>query len=248
MLYSAKYNFIYSKSNKTASTSCEAALEFLIRGDFAPHQTNSLVYEDGSRIGYRGNNSKDDPNFGTIRFSKNHQSLKRTKKQITPEKFDSTYKISSIRNPYDRIISHFHFFKGNKNTLEEFVELKGGNRIDEIRRRFEDYLESGPSAGNCRHHWYIRSDMLINKFVRSEFLREDLSEALIDLNVPAEISSKILSNIPQHKNSGRSDTCLNIADYFTDKTLEIVNKKYSEWFTFGRYLKHNSMVELESSV
>ena len=54
MLYSAKYNFIYSKTAKTASTSCDAALEYLIRGDFAPHHTNSLFFDDGSRIGYRG--------------------------------------------------------------------------------------------------------------------------------------------------------------------------------------------------
>lgn len=248
MLYSAQYNFIYSKSNKTASTSCEAALEFLIRGDFAPHHTNSLVYEDGSRIGYRGNNPESDPNFGTIKFSKNHQSLKRTKKQITPGKFKSAYKISSIRNPYDRIVSHFHFFKGNSNPLDEFVELKRHGRINEIRRRFEDYLVSGPSAGICRHHWYVRSNMLIDKFIRSEFLREDLSDALVDLKVPVEISAKILNNIPQHKNSGRSDTCLNVADYFTDRSLEMINTKYSQWFSLGKYLKYNSIAELELSV
>jgi len=245
VLYSAKYNFVYSKTIKTASTSCEVALEYLIRGDFAPHRTNSLVYEDGSRIGYRGGSPIHDPNFGTSRFSKNHQSLLKIKKQITHKKFNSCYKISSIRNPYDRLVSHFHFFEKRKNSLKEFVKLKQCGRIDEICRRFEDYLEYGPSHNTARQHWYIQSDMLIDKFARMEYLREDLSDILNHLNVPAEIFKKIFSKIPKLKASGRSNTCLNVADYYTDKTLEVVNERFSDWFSLGGYVKHNSVIGLE---
>lgn len=245
MLYSAKYNFVYSKTIKTASTSCEAALEYLIRGDFAPHRTTSLMYEDGSRIGYRGESQEKDPNFGSPKFSSNHQSLLTIKNQITSDVFNSCYKISSIRNPYDRLVSHFHF-RNKRNTLEEFVELKQCNRIDEICRRFEDYLESEPSQYTAREHWYIGPDMLIDKFVRMEYLREDLSDVLNYLNVSAEISDKILSRIPRFKDSGRSDTCLSIADYFTDKTLEVVNERLSDWFSLGGYVKHKSIDSLKS--
>jgi len=245
VLYSAKYNFVYSKSVKTASTSCEAALEYLIRGDFAPHATNSLFFEDGSRIGYRGNKKERDPNFGTPNFSQNHQSLLATKKQITSNKFNSCYKISSIRNPYDRLVSHFHFYTGRKNSVKEFVELKRRGRIDEICRRFEDYLEYEPSRNTARRHWYIGSDMLIDKFVRMEYLREDLNDVLNHLNVSTEISKKILSRIPTFKDSGRSDTCLNVADYFTDKTLKVVNERFSDWFSLGGYIKHDSVINLE---
>ena len=245
MLYSANYNFVYSKSVKTASTSCEAALEYLIRGDFAPHATNSLFFEDGSRIGYRGSAKYKDPNFGTPNFSHNHQSLLATRKQITPNKFNSCYKISSIRNPYDRLVSELHFFWEKKNPVEKFVEFKRCGRIDEICRRFEHYLEYGPSRYTGRNHWYIRNNMLIDKFVRMEYLREDIEDVLKYLNVSAETSKKILSKIPKYKDSGRSDTCLNIADYFTDRTLEVVNDRYSDWFSFGGYVKYNSVFQLE---
>ena len=245
MLYSAKYNFVYSKSIKTASTSCETALEYLIREDFAPHATNSLFFEDGSRIGYRGRKrGKDDPNFGTTKFSANHQSLSRTKQQITANKFNSCYKISSIRNPYDRLISRFHF-RSKRNTLKEFIELKQCGRIDEICQRFEDFMEHKSSRYNARAHWYIGPNMLIDKFIRMEYLREDLSDTLNHLNVRTAISKKILSSIPRFKDSGRSDTCLNIADYFTYKTLELVNKRFSDWFSLGGYVKYNSVVDLE---
>ena len=245
MLYSSKYKFVYSKTVKTASTSCEVALEYLIRGGYAPHHTNSLLFEDGSRIGYRGNAPTSDPNFGTPRYSKNHQSLKQTKEQITPNEFDLSYKISSIRNPYDRLVSHFHFHRGNNNPLEEFVSLKKIGRIDRISQKFEDYLLNGPSRYTARQHWHIGSNMLIDKFVRMEYLREDISDILNHLSVSPEISKKILSKIPQFKNSGRSDTCLNISDYFTDRSLELVNERYSDWFLYGSYVKHNSVIDLE---
>ena len=245
MLYSAKYNFIYSKTAKTASTSCETALEYLIRGTFAPAGTSSLIYEDGSRIGYRGNKKKSDPNFGTAKFSYNHQSLFETKEQITPSKFNSVYKISSIRNPYDRLVSHFHFFDGEFGSLEEFIELKRSGKSDEIRRRFEEYCVNKPVKYNAREHWYIGSDMLIDKFVRMEHLSEDIADILNYLKVPTKTSKIILSHIPQYKKSGRRESCLNVADYFTEKTLEMVNNHYSDWFSFGGYTKHNFVVDFD---
>lgn len=97
MLYSSAYNFIYAKSIKTASTSTEAALEYLIRDEPAPHQTNSILYQNGSRIGFRGKFKKKDPNFNTPAFSPNHASLQSIKKCIGHENFNSSFKISSIR-------------------------------------------------------------------------------------------------------------------------------------------------------
>ena len=87
--------------------------------------------------------------------------------------------------------------------------------------------------------------MLIEKFVRMEYLRDDLAEVFDHLKVPAEISKKILLRIPRFKDSGRLSTCLNVADYFSDRTLQVVNKRFSDWFEYGGYLKHNSVVNLE---
>ena len=87
--------------------------------------------------------------------------------------------------------------------------------------------------------------MLIDKFVRMEYLQEDLTDVLNYLNAPEEIFKNNLSNIPKLKDSGRSDTCLNVSDYFTDKTLEAVNERYSDWFSFGGYVKYNTVASFE---
>ena len=240
MLYSSKYNFIYSKSAKTASTSTEAALEYLIRDDFAPHTTNSKIYPDGSRIGYRGNNKEIDPNFNTSSFSLNHQSLKKTKDMIGIENFNKAFKISNIRNPYDQLISAFHF--STKQNISEFIDLKKNNRDNEIKNRFTSYVRDNKYDG--KKHFYCDSEMVIDKFVRMEFIINDVKEILDYLKVPKETSQIILSQFPQYKKTARADSLLNFSDYYTEEILNITNKRMVKWFEFGNYILCKSIEEL----
>ena len=244
MLYSAKYKFIYSKSVKTASTSTEAALEYLIRDDFAAHATNSKLYPDGSRIGYRGSNKEEDPNFNTSAFSLNHQSLKETKNMIGSDTFDESFKISSIRNPYDQFISRFHFF--SKQKVPEFIDLKQNGRTDEIKKRFTSYVKNSKTASyDGKAHFFCNSEMLIDKFVRMESITSDIEEIFDHLKVPKEISQIIISRFPKLKITKRADSPLNYSDYYTEETLGIVNKTLSFWFDLGSYVRCQSIEELK---
>ena len=244
MLYSAKYNFIYSKSIKTASTSTEIALEYLIRGKFAPGPTISLLYKDGSRIGYRGNNSKEDPNFNSKNiFCKHHSSLEKIKNLIGEKSFNSAVKISSIRNPYDRAVSAFHHL--GKQDLGECIEMKKNSNINVIKDNFTEFMNSNPSAKyNGYKHFFCDSKMVINHFVRMEEIVGDLSSLLKKLDVPGDIHEVIIENIPTLKKTIRSDSAMQLSDYFTHETIEIVNKICSEWFELGGYVRVNSTNEL----
>ena len=240
MLYSAKYNFIYSKSLKTASTSVEAALEYLITNDFNQEQTNSKLYPDGSRIGYRGNTKEKDPNFNTSAFSQNHQSLQETKNMLGDEKFNAAFKISSIRNPYDRLISAFHFF--TKQKISEFIALKQNKRIDEIKNRFASYARNNTYDG--KRHFYCDSEMVIDKFVRMESITNDVEEIFDHLKVPKDISQIIFSRFPQFKKTERADSPLVFSDYYTEEILDFTNKRMSNWFDLGNYMRCKSIEEL----
>ena len=55
---------------------------------------------------------------------------------------------------------------------------------------------------------------------------------------------KILSDIPAFKTSGRSESALTLADY-SGESLEIVNKRFSDWFVWGGYVMAESLVDLE---
>lgn len=241
MLYSAKYNFIYSKSVKTASTSVEAALEYLITNDFSQASTNSKLYPDGSRIGYRGNTKEKDPNFNTSAFSFNHQSLQKTKNMLGDEKFKAAFKISSIRNPYDRLISEFHFF--TKQKISEFIALKQNRRIDEIKNRFASYIGKNIKYDG-KMHFYCNTEMVIDKFVRMESITNDVEEIFDHLKVPKEISQIILSRFPQFKKTERANSPLVFSDYYTEEVLDITNKRMSNWFDLGNYVRCKSLEEL----
>ena len=247
MLYSSEYNFVYSKSYKTASTSTEAALEYLIRGEIATRApTASLLHENGSRIGYRGSNAQEDPNFNTGRFSINHASLEEIRNLIGSENFDSAIKISSIRNPYDRVISAFHYFGNQK--LSAFIELKQNGNINAIKDAFAEYVHKDPTAKyDGREHFFCGSEMVIDHFVRKESIGEDLSFVMKRLDVPNEAFKNIMENIPTFKMSRRSESLLHATDYYTQEVLEIVNNRYSEWFAYGGYNRMNSTQELDES-
>ena len=240
MLYSAKYNFIYSKSRKTASTSVEAALEYLITNDFTQGPTNSKLYPDGSRIGYRGNTKEKDPNFNTSAFSLNHQGLKKSKAMLGDEKFNAAFKISSIRNPYDRTISGFHY--SNKHKISEFIALKQNKRIDEIKNRFASHVRNNKYYGKM--HFYCDSEMVIDKFVRMESIINDVEEIFDYLKVPKEKSQIILSRFPEFKKTERANSPLVFSDYYTEETLDIINKRMSNWFDLGNYVRCKSIEEL----
>ncbi len=243
MLYSAKYKFIYSKSIKTASTSTEAALEYLIRDGYAKRGTNSKLYPDGSRIGYRGNNKEQDPNFNTSAFSINHQTLNEIKDMIGIENFNASFKISSIRNPYDRLISAFHFF--TKQKISRFINLKKNGKIAEIKNRFTSYIKNHKSASyDGRDHFFCNSEMLIDKFVRMETIISDVEEILDHLKVPKETTHIILSHFPEFKKTKRSDSLLNFSDYYTEESLDFANKNLSSWFSLGGYVRCESIEEI----
>ena len=87
--------------------------------------------------------------------------------------------------------------------------------------------------------------MMIDKFVRMESISKDLKEILNHLKVPREVQGIISSNIPEHKkNTTRIGSNLTISDYFTEESIEFINKKFSNWFILGGYKICQSEKEL----
>ncbi len=243
MLYSAKYKFIFIKSVKTASTSAEGALEFLIRNQTINHETNSVLYEDGSRIGYRGSNPSNDPNFGKPSFSLNHMSAYTIRTLIGETAFDSSIKLSSIRNPYDRCISAFHHL--GKHSLDDIEAEKKYGDSAIIKRKFRDFLSENTYDGE--EHFYCDKKMIIDKFIRQEFLKEDLNYIFDLISVRADIKALILGHIPNFKMTRRKFSFIKAIDYYDETSLSVVNKRFSNWFALGGYEMAHSLEDLKDS-
>lgn len=244
MLYSAKHNFVYIKTQKTASTTAECALEYLIREKMHPGPTNSIIYPDGSRIGYRGNNAEDDPSYGSSSFSGNHWSAERIEKLIGPEIFKNSIKVSSIRNPYSACISAFHHSRKEPIKKHESLKLEGNNNF--TKARFENFIlrRSEKPAGFFDRQFCIQGSFIIDLLIRQEFFCEDLRIALEKINIPSETSEYILNNFSSMKVSSHKDTILGLNDYYSDKLINLVNSMYANWFLWGGYRKVSKLEDL----
>ena len=64
------------------------------------------------------------------------------------------------------------------------------------------------------------------------------------VQIPSDTREYILNNFSSQKVSKRKDATLQTSDYFTDKSIKIVNEVYSNWFQPGNYQKASKAGEL----
>lgn len=146
--------------------------------------------------------------------------------------------------PYDRMVSAFHFYSGIK--LSECIESKKSSNIKHIKTIFSEYINDDKHATyDGSEHFFCDSKMMIDQFVRMERIAEDLNLTLKRLKVPSKISKLVLANIPTYKSTGRTNSCLTVSDYYSEETLGIVNTRLHEWFALGGYTLFNTLEELE---
>jgi hypothetical protein len=107
MLISLRKKFICTKTVKTAGTSVESYFEpyCMLEGEWQFSYGREEYVDQSGIIGYRG----------TVRKSKtwtNHMSAEAIKELIGEKIWNSYFKFCVIQNPYDKLISAFHFLTG----------------------------------------------------------------------------------------------------------------------------------------
>lgn len=186
MLLSEFYKFIFIKTHKTASTAVELALEpYCAPPDHLifPNRRNPLISDYGI-IGARAPGvamrleSQND-----VTFFWNHMSAKKIIQRISYEKFMSMRRLTSVRNPFSRLVSQFYYQQAcSKNKIPEI-----SSDLSEARNQFDrwlhDYEESGLKNG-CKKIHCARSDyslvhfggkFIVTDFVRVESIKDDLN-------------------------------------------------------------------------
>lgn len=231
MLYLRPFRLIYVKSIKTASTSVELALEGLIRADTRPSTRFAEI--DGSLIGYRGPDPTEDPHYGSDRFCWNHMPLALIRQRIGHPAFADCLKVSSLRNPYEQVISAFHFFTPFK-VGDALAALNEG-RPEQIRERFAAYvLDEGAPLYSGKEHFCLDGQLAIDHFVRLESLTSDL-RTVLDRIGAGERGSELLARLRHCKNSRRGETPLKRGHYYSPASLERVNRHLGHWLDYGGY-------------
>ncbi len=214
MLVSHKYEFIYIKTRKTASTSIEGLLEPLCApaGHVPSHVQPFLSSEYGIIAGRAGAEKPDDPLTA-------HSPAQRILNTLGRKTFRSYQKIYAIRDPYDKVVSWFWHV-----MPQEFRdELQ--DDFTATRTLFRTWLLMRPVLP-VDNQFYVTSLGRFKAFrIRYEHMHEDLEELAALLDMPID-----LAKLPRWKTTTRSHRGAPVEAYYDDDTRAVVRKEFARDF------------------
>jgi chondroitin 4-sulfotransferase 11 len=163
-----------------------------------------------------------------------------------PNEFNLYFKFTSVRNPWDKVVSFYHYHVKRKWDLKwdwdatnapaftEFVKITSSY----TKQKQESIFQGGPSP--CTYHKRIASNQLdwitdenqnimVDYIMRLENLQQDFDIVCDKIGIPRQ-------QLP-HQNKSKHKY---YTEYYDDETREIVAKKYAkdiEYFgyEFGEY-------------
>lgn len=227
MLVSHRKKFIFTKTVKTAGTSIESYYEkyCMPEGEWQEsHKREEYVSETGI-IGYRGRCTK-----GCTWF--NHMAAKKIKNQIGDEIWNSYFKFTVIRNPYDKLISGYYFLrehdKRNGKLSRIFIllirKISLENVLNKLRRKdevemFRKWIADGGGLHD-KNKYLMDGEVCVDFFIRYENMHQDMNEICERLDIPFNPCE-----IPQFKKGVRKYN-IPVKDYYDEVTIAKVKEQY----------------------
>jgi len=176
-----------------------------------------LGYETTGQIGHLSNDLK--YQFGLRGSQKHKQARNFVPVDISKELWDSYYKFAIVRNPWDRIVSEFHWrhslpIRQPSLDFKEFIEYCEERMKDTTNKANDIYWTHAQTQKS-----YVadsNNNILLNDIFRFETLSETVNNIGVRLGVSLNLQKHNASN---HKN---------YRDYYNSQTKEMVRKIYQE--------------------
>lgn len=236
MLISHAHRFIFIKTIKTAGTSIEGFLEPYCcpPGHVVEHWTPTLVSSFGV-VGRRWpQNDREDYGFY------NHMPASEIR-SLVPE-FDAYTRITSVRDPYDRAVSQFHYIHEflppmGQIPLEDAIRLHKQKQHDILRALFLDFLNN--FGYNEENILCINGELAVEHWIRYESMINDLEELVGNLALP--LKGSVTEALPRFKQNrfGRNDTPP-INAYLSPEAIELINSRSSLSFEHFGYQRRQA--------
>jgi len=196
LVLSSKNKFIYFKNTKTAGTS--------IYRRVLPKTIDDLM---GSSL--KGSKEK----------------YTNWLEELTDEKLNEYFKFTFVRNPWDRMVSIYSYFK----NLQTFLDSNPGFPrncdfymfIKNKLYNFDDVIEK--HSNQQYWHTHFNGEQFIDFVGRFESIEEDWAFVANKINVSKKLP---------HSNSSKHD---NYQTYYNDETIELVAKKYKKDIEYFGY-------------
>ena len=233
MLISHRKQFIFTKTIKTAGTSVEAYFERYCVPDDQMKEAHfrPAVVSGAGVIGHRGPKSILDHWY-------EHLPAAKIKAEVGPEIWQRYFKFTTIRDPFDKMVSAYFFYKQQARVAPIKMRLKSrlrkmlGRQMypDSLSRmlwiegetdleRFRKWVISGGDLDD-RRIFTIEGQVCVDYFIRFEQLFEGIAEVCARINVPYEPD-----RLPNFKSGLRSKT-IPLADFYDDELIEWVSREY----------------------
>lgn len=229
MLVSHRYKFIYTKTIKTAGTSVESYFEKYCfpEGEWTfSHGRDEYLSESGI-VGFRGRDAMS-------RKWYSHMDAATLKGYVGEEIWDSYFKFCVVRNPFDKLVSAFHYFENKDESrrtafLRSILEIVRAsyarNTLEQYRRHklirnFRNWV-STEEIPKDQKMFLIDGNVCVDDFIQYENLENGICDVCDKVGVPFEPE-----RIPRLK-QGRRSFDLKISDYYDQSTIARVKDVYN---------------------
>ena len=227
MIISTEHKVIYLSNCKCASTT--------IRKRFLPITNGYLTKE-----------------VETAMNTNPHAPYERVKKYLLQQHnidADTFFLFSTIRNPWERIVSLYNYCKPDKNGVPFWSSKFGIERIEGTSCTFEEFVYSSlyhdynRTAGSFRHACKNIKNMFGEQYDKFKLYKSeelDINKILSDIDDP-EVDSKISKEPFQIVDSNHWDSIKNdrdsknYRDYYNDKIKDIIADHYKLDIEIGEY-------------
>lgn len=218
-MISHKYKFIFFHVPKAAGSSILSA--------FKKHLGSDIVINDENKNLVRW------LKYNSSVIWPNHITPTHLLKYLGPEIFYSYYKFGFVRNPYERLVSFYHYTKQKEEKIykEKGIDLPPFSQNIINSNNFSDWIKTG-NFGNAQSNFLSNpnGELLVDFIGQTENLQNDISYICGYLNIP-----KIL--IPLKNESNHSS----YKSYLNSTNIKAINARYDKDFSNFSYKKLNDI-------
>lgn len=215
MIISHTHKYIFIKSTKTAGTSVEAALSNYCEGDDVVTPLGDFAFnrdESGAWV----HKSMNEGNH------QQHDDALTIKNSLPAETWDSYFKFSIARDPWERTLSRFFWNHRNDPAIKprkRFYHSLGVpfDELAPVRKAFARFLREEEWDTNDRFY-IIDGELCVDYVIRYEHLADDLKEVCKRVGLPE-------LQLPNLKSGMRSKEH-HYSEYYDETTAALVAERH----------------------
>jgi hypothetical protein len=220
MLISHRKKFIFIKTVKTAGTSVEVYFEkwCMPEGEWSESHAREEYISPSGIIGHRGSDAQS-------RKWQNHMAAKTVKEYISPDIWESYFKFTIVRNPFEKVVSDFYFKKflfDNQNNIND--AFFSANSFDISNNeltisKFREWVLSKYFSIDTDKFYKDKVDYM-DYYIQYEKLSEGIQFVYDKLAIPFEVNK-----IPRLK-SGIRNIQLSVRNLYDKESIDTVKNAF----------------------